>query len=256
MAGAFDDIRLKLQRAYDHSKEYRDKARAFWESPFYKAAWRRDAKGRFVFQITHVKAMPPALSVLIGEAAQQIRSSLDHVMYRLAKPQKHEEHRVQFPVVDHYAEWKDTLRRMPGVARGVRSRIEQLQPYHKRRRPEVALLGLVRDISNWDKHRSLLAATPSIKDTNPQPTIIGGAMIHRVENFTPVLAVGAMLTRVELVQPAPPSQLAVKHVLTLQPVFDVGMRKSFRGLPIISTLQQAGEFVENEVLPLLERFAK
>ena len=250
-----DSVRWKLWRAQQHVAAVHDTAHAFLKSDFYTFGTEQDRKGRLVLKVVEAQPMPPVLSVLIGDAAHNLRSALDHLMFLLARPRTEAQQRyVQFPLVDRRRKFAGTKGNMPGVARGVRTAVEQLQPYHRRKWPETALLGHIAVIDNWDKHRTLTTTATALEGSRLNLMISGNTSLQRQESFRGRVKPGAIVARFEMGYSEVGAEVQVNPELTLMPVFGDGMPKQIRGLPVISTLGNAGMFIENEVVPRFERF--
>jgi hypothetical protein len=250
----FDDISRKLGRGLEHAKAFNDAAQVFWKSEVYAGKPDVDRKGRGIYRVARIDPPPPELAMLIGESAHQLRSSLDHLMWLLAKPAKKEESKVQFPITSTYARYLGARWMMPGVPRGVRTLVERLQPYHSRRWPQTALLGQLREIANWDKHRTLITTAVAPVVTDPIFRIVGRATIKNVEVFRPVLKANAILIRWEVGDFEDGTTVYVKPITTIIPQFDKRLPKEIRGRPIFDTLNDCRLFIRNEVLPVFARF--
>jgi hypothetical protein len=102
---------------------------------------------------------PPAseLSLLASEAVFNLRAALDYAVYELAwldSGQRQED--TQFPIVDDVKDWsKQESRRLPGVSDEHRSAIREYQPFEG-----CAWMARLRRLSNFDKHRLLVAVIP------------------------------------------------------------------------------------------------
>lgn len=261
MSDRLDDIRVKIGRAQEHLEVLNDTANAFLQSDFYTLAFDADQKRRqIVVKATKVQPMPPVIGVLIGDTAHQLRSILDHLMWLLAKPTSEKAAQlVQFPLVRSHRNFvRHTRHMMPGVARGVRTLVERLQPYHRRKWPETGLLGQLQVISNWDKHRTLTTAAASIEGNKVNLRIIGAGIDQRVtseEKFRGILKSDTVLARIDVSSSLPEgTTVHVNPELGLLPVFDEGMPKPIRRSPVINTLGRAGNFISNKVIPMFERF--
>lgn len=255
MAAPLDSVRWKLWRAQQHVEAVHDTAHEFLQSDFYAFGMEQDRKGRLVLKIVEAQPMPPVLSVLIGDAAHNLRSALDHLMFLLARPRTEAQERyVQFPLMDRRRKFAGTKGNMPGVARGVWTAVERLQPYHRRKWPDTALLGHISVIDNWDKHRTLTTTAAALEGSRLNLTINGSTSLRRRESFRGRIEPGAIVARLEMGYSEVGAKVEVNSELTLMPVFGDRMPKQIRGLPVISTLGNAGMFIENEVLPRFERF--
>jgi hypothetical protein len=252
----FKDIVLKLRRARQHTEAFNRAAYEFWKSSdIYEGTPERDAQGGFVYLVTRVASPPAELGLFIGEAAHQLRSSLDHLMWLLARPKTpKEESNVQFPIVSKRARWKDTRYRMPGVPRGVRALVEQLQPYHSRKRPQTALLSQLQTISNWDKHRTFTTTGAGTMITESEVRITGRVEMTNFVSYTPILEVGAILARFEVTDFDPGSEVYMKPKTTVLPQFDQRMPEDIRGRPVYDLLVNCGEFIYRDILPQFARF--
>jgi hypothetical protein len=146
---------------------------------------------------------------------------------------------------------------MPGVPRKVRAVVERLQPYHRRKWPDTALLGQLKEIDNWDKHRALTTAAAYTEDTTVNVTITGNASVLSQTTFRGWLKTGAVLARLQL---TPGTQEGDKMHMECSfapiPIFDNGMPKQLRGIAPIATLWAAGQFIDRVVIPLFRPLLK
>lgn len=251
----FSDILRKLRRADYHAEAFNGAAKDFWKSATYEAEPQRDRKGRFVYRVIRVDSPPPDLAIHVSEAAHHLRSSLDHLMWLLARPATTKrEGDVQFPLVTRRARFATTKWRMPGVPRGVRTLVERLQPYHRRKWPQTALLGQLQAISNWDKHRTLMTTAAGTKSTEVAIRIIGRATLQNVEYFTPILKPNAILARFEAADVDDGTKVYMKPVTTVVPIFDPAMPPEIRERPVFATLHDCTNFIRDGVLPMFARF--
>ncbi len=267
----FDDILLKLRRAREHAEAFNSEAIAFWKrDDIYEGRPERDRKGRRLYRVTRVDTPPPELAVYIGESAHQLRSSLDHLMWLLAKPKTaKQENDVSFPIlkplppplpgrghnpVRRRRRFRGMSHTMPGVSRGVRTLVEALQPYHCRSWPHTALLGQIQAISNWDKHRTLMTTAAMTMATETHIRIEGRAELKNLEHFTPILEAGTILARFEVGDSDSGTDVYMKPETTVIPCFGKTMPKEIRLRPVYPMLYMCGRFIEEVVLPMFARF--
>jgi hypothetical protein len=146
-----------LGRAKQHLESAKAISDAFLKSKFHVLMPYENSKGRLTIRVEEIKPYPPEMALLIGDAAHNLRCALDHLAFAFAKPANaKEEKAVQFPIVSKRRDFRgEANRRLPGVPRRVRAAIERLQPYHGRKWPRTKMLGQLRDLSNWDKHRRI-----------------------------------------------------------------------------------------------------
>ncbi len=214
-------------------------------------------EGWIVVRIASVEPTPPILSLQIGDAAHNLRSALDHLLFRLAKPTTvWEERNVQFPLVNAQRDFAKTKRNMPGVARGVRTTVEMFQPYHHQSWPETALLGQLQAINNWGKHRSLMATVAAVQGSRILVRVSDSYTLVQQEFFPfhGPLKPGEIVTRFGMVESVIRVAGEVHPELTLTMVFDDKLPKAVRGAPVIATLESVGQFIEYGLLPKFERF--
>lgn len=154
---------LKMNRAEEHLKTIGLMLEEFVKSDFYETVGEKDYKGRLVARAKNVKDPPPELSVLIGDCVFNFRSALDQLAYALASAHTD-------PLPEAFAKTSafpifnsgPTFRRkgaaggrhkIRGMRPSTQAAIERLQPYHRRKRPLLAALWHLEELSNVDKHR-------------------------------------------------------------------------------------------------------
>lgn len=251
----FDNLLVKLRRADEHIEAFNTAAKEFWKGDVYAAEGQKDRKGRRVYRVTRVDLPPPALALHVSDAAHQLRSTLDHLIWLLARPTLKEEDKVAFPIVSHRRQWRPTRYKTPSVRRGVRTVIESLQPYHRRKWPDTYLLAQLQAISNWDKHRVLMTTVARVLDNKVRVRTDGRVQFGRVEHFLGVLKPGAILFRFEVTNSDHGAEVKVKPETTIVPVFEGHLHKDIRGRPVADMLIRCSQFIEREVLPRLAGFA-
>lgn len=197
-----------------------------------------------------INPMPPEFALTVGDAAQNLRSTLDHIVFAFAtKPLSSQEERsIQFPLtsrkknfIDRRDDW------LPSIPQRVRALVERLQPYHRRKWPETKFLGQLQAINNWDKHRSM-----SITSTRVKRSTINIEGIAQQVNFHGRLKVGAVLTRFQLREGTVNTNVKVNGEIVVVPIFDKGMPKEVVNLSVVNWLRNVGRFIETSVIPQFE----
>lgn len=249
-----DHIDLKLRRAAFLTQEINSLTESFLQSDFYQVSSDRDRQGRLVMRFGEVRSLPPELSILIGEAAHHLRSALDHLMFLLARPTKGKEEAVQFPIATSRKNFSKSKWRMPGIAKGVLGVVESVQPYHSRKWPETRLLGQLQAINNRDKHRTLVVSAASLVASDIAFEIVGNTTIVRHEAFRGRVKPGKVIARLQMGYSEAGAKVYPKPKFGFSPVFDDGMGKQIRGVPILKILGGAGNFISSEVIPRFKRF--
>jgi len=118
------------------------------------------SEGRLRSFATEREPQPEHWPLLAGEAIQNLRSALDHLVYAASGG----EERTQFPIFDEASEF---AARSPSMLKGVpnatKDVIEGAQPYRLAPQdPSAESLALLRRLSNADKHRVLATVTTAV----------------------------------------------------------------------------------------------
>lgn len=146
----------------------------------------RDRAGRVRVRVEEVDKIPSEWFVWIGECVYNMRSALDHLAHALnvlgsrRNPPPNEKS-SQFPLFSKGSGFRAMSRKsrdgcMVGYfPRGARTRVERLQPYHRRRDDDAWRLGELNALSNVDKHRRVpvTAVTSSITILSREPEADG-----------------------------------------------------------------------------------
>lgn len=134
-----------------------------------------------------IKELPPVdLALTLGECVHALRGALEYVTWRLAwkakarEPTDKEARKIQFPICDEPA-WFSGSAVLKHVKKEAAKELALHQPYAEKLAPahDPALLSLLRDLSNQDKHRLILIsahtmnpATADVRWTNPRATAV------------------------------------------------------------------------------------
>jgi hypothetical protein len=122
--------------------------------------------GLVVVKIGHVKTPPLDLGAKIGDVVHNLRSALDHMAWQLGRLNQRGSDpadRTAFPLnrTRQNFESKRTTEILKDLHPDHRAVIEKCQPY---RGGDYARLGLLRDLSNTDKHREVNTALVASDD--------------------------------------------------------------------------------------------
>jgi hypothetical protein len=129
--------------------------------------FRMDVESRTTTSITYrcvaTERQPPSdeWPLLAGEAIQNLRSSLDHVIWASAAPPGSQ---TEFPICTEPGNFaKAAKKKLRHVPDPVRAAVEKWQPYRTSPdAPAHAMLEELRTLSNRDKHRMLTAFATAI----------------------------------------------------------------------------------------------
>lgn len=147
----------KLKRGIEHVQTLCGEADAFEDGKAYLFESERELRSPNeveyrCFAVQH-KEMPLHWPLLAGEAIQNLRSALDHLVFEKSGGNR----RTQFPIFTDHCEFQVLAGRyMKGVPESVRAKIEEAQPYrHMKEEPSYHPLAQLSSLSNLDKHRVL-----------------------------------------------------------------------------------------------------
>ncbi|HEY2852114.1 MAG TPA: hypothetical protein VGJ18_04665 [Gemmatimonadaceae bacterium] len=270
MADPLKNIKRKLARAREHIDACDVAAKAFFTSQFYTTRIEHDRPSRWwSVVIDTIKPVPPEIGILAGEGAHHLRSSLDHLMWLLARPATvREAIHVEFPITSSRREFVGRRKgakkggggtlpgvryKMMGVPRGVRAAVERLQPYNSGKNPHADMLGFLREVSNWDKHRSLPIVAASVRVADLHLEISGGVLLSQ-ETLAGILKAETALAHVQIRHARPTCYVNMKPELSVEPFCDDVMPEPVRGINTVRALHWAGWFIEQRVLPALRGF--
>lgn len=154
----------KLKRGVEHVRTLCAEADAFEDDKAYLFESERELRSAHEAEYrcfaVQRREMPTHWPLLAGEAIQNLRSALDHLIYEKSGNNR----RTQFPIFTDACEFQVLgPRKMKGVPEAARAKIEEVQPY--RHMPEDAAhhpLAQLSSLSNLDKHRVLTTFVSSV----------------------------------------------------------------------------------------------
>lgn len=154
----------KLKRGVEHVQTLCAEADAFEDGKAYLFESERELRSAHEAEYRCFAAqrreMPTHWPLLAGEAIQNLRSALDHLIYEKSGNNR----RTQFPIFTDACEFQVLAsRKMKGVPETVRAKIEEVQPYrHMPDEPAYHPLAQLSSLSNLDKHRVLTTFVSSV----------------------------------------------------------------------------------------------
>jgi hypothetical protein len=221
----------------------------------YTFSAKQEQRGRVVVRAENVATYPREFSLLIGDAAHNIRAALDNLAFAVVKPQAGRERDVYFPICKTRAKFRQSAPRMlPGISIRARAAFERLQPYHYRKLPQAQALARLSALNNWDKHRALAICAVVSGGVSMWPRIAGPHTVEGVRIRPGVLSEGGILAVIKVSKTPGESNLQVRPEIKLAPVFDQRMPKEIRLIPVLQVLRQSVWFVERTVVPSLRKF--
>jgi hypothetical protein len=221
----------------------------------YSFSAKQERPGRVVVRASTFAAYPREFSLLVGDAAHNIRSALDNLAFAVVKPPSGKERDVYFPICKTGAIFRRSAPRLlPGVSARIRAAFERLQPYHHRKMPQARTLARLNVLNNWDKHRALAVCSVVTGGVSMWPKVSGPHTIEGVRIRHVILKQGAILAVIKVSKTPGESNLQVNPEIKLAPVFDERMPKQVRFIPVLQVLRQSLWFVERTVVPNLRHF--
>lgn len=154
----------KLKRGIEHVETLSGEASAFEDDEAYLFETERKARSaqEIEYRCCAIQREPMPLHwpLLAGEAIQNLRSALDHLVYELSGGNR----RTQFPIFTDPCEFQVLgLRKLKGVATEKRALIEEVQPYRLTPdAPAQDFLARLSSLSNLDKHRVLATVVAAV----------------------------------------------------------------------------------------------
>ena len=154
----------KLKRGIEHVRTLLDEVRSYEKASAYLFSSEREIRSETeaVYRCfaTRQVAMPMHWPLLAGEAIQNLRSALDHLVYEKSGGKSS----TSFPVFTDRKEYEEKAPgRLKGVSEEVRDQIAEFQPF--RFMPEDAChhpLAQLSSLSNRDKHRVLSTVASAV----------------------------------------------------------------------------------------------
>jgi|SRR5579862_582209 len=213
----------KLGRAKQHSDELWTIILGFLKQHAY-GGFTEDRNGYVVtIKVPDVPSVPPEVSLLLGDAIQNMRAALDYLVFQLAKlddPGVDHERTTMFPVFSKRKDFRDRgAWRIKMLTPQHRARIESLQPYNRGNRADRHPLARLVDLSDHDKHRLLI---PTAHRT------LGRARVPAVETKIPGYTVFAFDFEPLVVEaysgPIPPLHVEMEAHGTISVTLDDGTR--------------------------------
>ncbi len=268
MTDSLTGARLKLKRAHDHLEVLRDELAAFTAGKPYRIAHKPNADGsEHIFRAQVREEPPPLLSVIIGDALQNMRSVLEHLAWGLTplSTRQTDERSIGFPICASRQAFEQTDRNSPSgyntrtgmhkiwtMAPKVRTAIKQLQPYHT---GHDHLL-LLNELARVDRHQSLRLVGAFSREVReswhkrgaPSGFGVDLSVVKRAEVTLGPFEDGAKVGHFAFSEP----EMEVNLQLTPFVAFrDEGAAK---GRHVLGTLIGIRRYIERVVVPKLERF--
>jgi hypothetical protein len=169
---------MKVQHAECHLGKLNDAIQSFFASHPYKCSGKPDLQARKVdYTMDSVEAVPEEIPLILGDIIQNLRSALDHAVYKLylkGTGGSAISANIYFPIADSKQQYDHTKgSKTHGILPSDKAKVDALQPY----KGGNDLLWVIHKLNNIDKHRLLLTVgsalhsidyTAYIKQVAPQ----------------------------------------------------------------------------------------
>jgi hypothetical protein len=181
-------VKVKIERAREHIHSLDKVVRAFFDTLPYRVNTKRDPSRRLVYYLSDVQPTPTSFATITGDAIQNLRSSLDHLvqqLYLVAARGVATSRQVSFPIgLDAHA-FKSQLGQLKveGVRADALAVLESVEPYKGGKGHDFWVL---QELNNIDKHRLLMPVGSAYQSLN-----IGAHMQPMIEQLTKKLDAGA-----------------------------------------------------------------
>jgi hypothetical protein len=174
-----EGVKAKLARAEEHMTALDEEWKAFGKTQSYKAVHEfKPDTGEWNTYLRLAKPIPIKLSAILGDALNNMRSGLDHLVCRFVELHKSTVGKHHsFPIYGDGADYdarvnqprgkRDRPEPLDGLPAGgaERALIEAAQPYHRGKDWREHPLAILNKMTNVDKHRAIHVA-----DSYPQAT--------------------------------------------------------------------------------------
>lgn len=248
---SLDSVRQKIIRAAEHCKSLEAEAtRYFSANPGEVVTEEEPHSHRIVLKFSERIPVPVAVPLIIGDVLQNLRSSLDYLVWELvlaAKNNPGDKH--MFPICNSIEAFEGQLKRgrLDGVAPEAIAEIKGLQPYHHGQDKEKAPIRVLETFTNINKHRRILVTVLAAHYARTE--FIGTQTGHSVQSsLTPRYHDAEIAISPE---PVLGDMMEVKGKAFFFITFN---ERPAEGHEISGLLFQLWHFVNESVVPKFERF--
>lgn len=251
---SLDSVRQKIFRAILHAQSLETELHRYFDSdPAHMVRDKDSPDDAPTFTLKPKGPMPARFGLIIGDCLQNLRSSLDYLVWELvlATNSQPAEHNM-FPIctsADLFRNAVSKRKRLLGVHPDAVAEIEALQPYHLGQDWRKSKLWVIEEFVNINKHRRVLL-TMLRSSLTPQMDIfqVGGELIAHL----PAGASMPIFDGDAKIDAAPLSeQMKMNAQLLACVTFDEGPAK---GMEVTICMNEWINFVLNVLVPKFERF--
>ncbi len=154
-----EGVKAKLARADEHMKALDEEWKVFGKTQSYKGYHQfKSDTGEWNCYLSLAEPIPIKLSMILGDALNNMRSSLDHLVGRFVELHGGKVTRSHaFPICDDIASFEKQGRQLAGIPADGPERIliEEAQPYQRGEDWREHPLAVLNKMTNTDKHRAI-----------------------------------------------------------------------------------------------------
>jgi hypothetical protein len=158
-----DSVQCKLYRAKEHLDELNVETQRYLQSnPAKMVRQQEGSPDEFIGKVVAGGPIPKRIPLIIGDFLQNLRSSLDYLVWELVLAAKNTpDHKHMFPIctTQNAFEAQVARHRLDGVPPKAFAEIDDLQPYHAGVDANGHALAMIDDLCNINKHRRILTTT-------------------------------------------------------------------------------------------------
>lgn len=158
MLGADDPVRLRMNRTKEHLDAIGNITEPYQERNAHRLTYHpKDNGAKHVVRLHILETLDdPGLPLLIGDFLHNARSTIDNLLWRIAELQGTPSKQTLFPIFTTHSEWiAGAGPHVKGVSVRAQALVRSLQPYRDGNDAADHPLWLLKQLSNWDKHRGL-----------------------------------------------------------------------------------------------------
>lgn len=253
---SLDSVRYKIFRAATHLKELEAELHGYFETNPTKVVRQPDGDpDRFIGKLETSAPIPARLPIIIGDCLQNMRSSLDYLVWELVLAAKNSPGKYNmFPVCAKLEAFNNQIRkqrRLEGVSLDAIAEIQALQPFNDGQDFDKTFLWVIDDLCNINKHRRLLVINLTGGQSDIQPVTIDGQDFAPIDFSTLIKASNIGPFPIVPGPQGPGLQVEADIKIVAYMAFNEG---AARNLEICSVLGAMLQYINSVVLPRFERF--
>jgi hypothetical protein len=183
MSDRFESVWQKIDRARRHADDLEAEITAFRASkPYQIEMISSPVLSNDSYRLKSARPLPPSIPLIVGDAAHNIRSALDHLAWAVVSERQRSSH-TQFPIwvkndAPKPGKWREEVdRRLNGAPYAMIAAVYELSPWETGLNKD---LWAVHELDRIDKHRLLL----SVAATNTEIIFEAKGVMGIVHQFS------------------------------------------------------------------------